>query len=158
MQRTALERYLHYFHRYNTHEQSKKLEHNLRSNTYAKMMDMQEEKSLRWVDVQYLEAATEQLIECRRTLKYTYVYAFFLKDGAEKTLFEYLQAQLETETENLSGLLEHSNVENLLNQKKRVLEITRVAAKRLQHLVDGVANGLVDENKPTNTPMCTPFS
>ena len=37
-----------------------------------------------------------------------------MKDGPEKTLFEYLQAQLETETENLSGILffmvEYSNL------------------------------------------------
>jgi hypothetical protein len=73
-----------------------------------------------------------------------------LKEGAEKTLFEYLQAQLETETENLSGiqleillyqleigLLERSNVESLLNMKKRVMEVTTVASKRLEHLIEG---------------------
>ena len=60
-----------------------------------------------------------------------------MPDGPEKTLFEYLQAQLESETENLSGLLEHTNVEQLLNEKKRVVETTKVAAKRLEHLVDG---------------------
>src|SRR5690242_4944944 len=68
--RATLERYLHYYHRYSTHEQSKKFETNLRATTMTKMIDLQMEKSQRWVDVQFLEAATEQLIECRRTLKY----------------------------------------------------------------------------------------
>jgi ariadne-1 len=43
------------------------------------------------MDVQFLKAATEQVFECRNVLKYTYVFAYYLKDGPEKTLFEYLQ-------------------------------------------------------------------
>jgi len=110
------------------------------------MLELQEEKSSRWIDVQFLEVATEQLIECRRTLKYTYVYAFYLPDGSEKTLFEYLQAQLETETENLSGILERSAD---INDKKKVVEITLLAGKRLNNLIEGVKSGLVpDASKP----------
>jgi hypothetical protein len=56
-------------------------------------------------------------------------------------LFEYLQAQLETETERLSGLLEHAD----MSQKKTIVEITLLAGKRLAHLLDGVKSGLVDE-------------
>ncbi len=33
-------------------------------------------------------------------------YAYFLSDGPEKTFFEYLQADLERDTEELSGFLE----------------------------------------------------
>jgi len=147
--RSALERYLHYFHRYNVHEQSKKLEQNLRATTLTKMVDLQEEKSSRWIDVQFLEAATEQLIECRRTLKYTYVYAYYLPDGPEKTLFEYLQAQLETETESLSGTLEKTSD---MADKKRVVDVTMLAGKRLNNLVEGVKGGLVPDssNKSIN--------
>jgi ariadne-1 len=54
-----------------------------------------------------LDHATDQLIECRRVLKYTYVYAFYLNDGPEKTFFEWLQGDLERDTEELSGLLEN---------------------------------------------------
>ncbi len=45
----------------------------MRSSTLQTMLEMQDQKSLRWIEVTYLEAATEQLMECRRTLKYTYV-------------------------------------------------------------------------------------
>lgn len=38
MDRSALERYLHYFHRYNSHEQSKKFEQALRQAAVAKMV------------------------------------------------------------------------------------------------------------------------
>ena len=36
------------------------------------------------------EAAT-QVIECRRVLQWTYVFGYYLKDGPEKELFEFLQ-------------------------------------------------------------------
>ena len=59
-----------------------------------------------WIDVQFLKEATEQLIELRRVLKYTYVYAFYLTDTNAKTLFEHNQAMLESHTERLSELCE----------------------------------------------------
>lgn len=38
-------------------------------------------------------------------LKYTYVFGFFLEDGKEKELFEFLQEDLEKSTEHLTELL-----------------------------------------------------
>ena len=40
-----------------------------------------------------LREAAEGLIACRRTLKNTYAYAYFMEDGPEKALFEVLQAE-----------------------------------------------------------------
>lgn len=41
-------------------------------------------KALTALDVQYLREAAEALTECRRTLKYTYASAYYMKDGGEK--------------------------------------------------------------------------
>ncbi len=53
-------------------------------------------------------------MQCRRTLKYTYVFAFYLPDATpEKNLFEWLQEELETTTEALSGRYQqmiHKNI------------------------------------------------
>ena len=59
----------------------------------------------------HLGDATEALIECRRVLKSTYPFAFYLKPGPEKVLFENLQGRLEGQCELLSGALERSNVD-----------------------------------------------
>eukprot|EP00003_Mantamonas_plastica_P014008 TRINITY_DN2432_c0_g1_i1.p3 TRINITY_DN2432_c0_g1~~TRINITY_DN2432_c0_g1_i1.p3 ORF type:complete len:105 (-),score=29.93 TRINITY_DN2432_c0_g1_i1:228-542(-) len=97
-----------------------------------------------WADVQFLDTATEQLIDCRRTLKYTYVYAFYLKAGPEKDLFEYLQEGLERSTEDLSYILEHSH--NMSSQhRRRVLDLTELANTKLNHLLEGVKDGLLNE-------------
>jgi ariadne-1 len=59
-----------------------------------------------WIDVQFIKAATLGLMEARNMLKWTYVYGYFLPDQVNRDLFEYLQADLESATERLSGLLE----------------------------------------------------
>ena len=42
--------------------------------------------------MQFLKSAMEQLIECRRVLKYTYVFGYYLPEGtARKRLFEHHQ-------------------------------------------------------------------
>jgi len=144
MDRTALERYLHYFHRYNSHEQSKKFEQTLREAAVTKMVSIQNTDKNRWIDVQYIDVATEQLIECRRTLKYTYVFAFYMLVSPQKNLFEYLQAELEHTTEQLSGFLE-APIES--QNPRQIKDVTGLAGKRLQHLREGVEEMMEDENK-----------
>lgn len=62
-ERAALERYLHYFHRWNIHQQSKKFETKLREDAINKMMKLRDEGSS--LNVSYIEEATEQLIEVK---------------------------------------------------------------------------------------------
>uniref|UniRef100_A0A3Q3X178 RBR-type E3 ubiquitin transferase n=1 Tax=Mola mola TaxID=94237 RepID=A0A3Q3X178_MOLML len=48
-------------------------------------------------------------LECRYTLQYTYPYAYYMESGPRKKLFEYQQAQLEAEIENLSWKVERAD-------------------------------------------------
>jgi len=115
------------------------------------METIQNSEENRWIDVQYIDSATEQLIECRRTLKYTYVFAFYLVDGAEKNLFEYLQSELETTTEQLSGALEAPVG---TKEPRQIKDLSLLAAKRLQHLVAGVEEMMESKHKlPVNTEV-----
>lgn len=61
----------------------------------------------KWTDVEFLKTANELLVECRRVLKYTYVFAFYLSDKSKelqmyKERFEHHQGMLEGFTEDLS--------------------------------------------------------
>lgn len=49
------------------------------------------------------------LAKCRYTLQYTYPYAYYMESGPRKKLFEYQQAQLEAEIENLSWKVERAD-------------------------------------------------
>ena len=56
-----------------------------------------------WMDCLYLNDANAALYECRYTLQFTYVYAFYLpKDGNFRVQFEMNQTELERQTEELA--------------------------------------------------------
>lgn len=136
-----LDRYLFYYQRYHNHDQSKKFADRQRQVTEERMLKLQEQSDHAWMEVQFLKAATEQVILCRQVLKYTYVFAYFLPEGQEKTLFEFLQQQLETTTEQLSELSEQP-VDKIVRQD--VANFTHVTDKFLRNLLAGVRNGLTN--------------
>jgi ariadne-1 len=144
--RRELEKYMHYFKRYANHDKSQKFEKQLREKAEDKMKELtQINKYSSWVDVEYIQKAVQTLCECRGSLKYTYVYGYYLEEGQEKNLFEYLQEDLERVTERLSEILESTPVEKF--DRDEIISTTRSAATRLQHLLEGSSSGLVKERK-----------
>lgn len=106
-----LDRYLHYYKRFHAHAEAQKFAKKQLKETEARMVLLQESSDdARWSDVEFLKTANEQLVECRRVLKYTYVYAYYLtatdKQAMRKERFEHHQEMLERFTENLSELSE----------------------------------------------------
>eukprot|EP00743_Colponemidia_sp_Colp-15_P003738 GILK01004033.1.p1 GENE.GILK01004033.1~~GILK01004033.1.p1 ORF type:complete len:689 (+),score=140.78 GILK01004033.1:43-2067(+) len=142
--RESLNRYLHYFHRYMVHEKSGKMETALREVAVANMEKLHNVQTFQRSGtpadaILVLTDATENLIECRRVLKHTYVFGFYLTEGAEKNLFEFLQEQLEETTDRLAGLLEAPADE----MDPDVIEMcSNVAAKRLLNLLENIDLGL----------------
>ncbi|XP_064632911.1 potential E3 ubiquitin-protein ligase ariadne-2-like [Lineus longissimus] len=108
--REALKKYLFYFERWENHAKSLKLE----EQTLKKIKDRIHDKVMNnagtWIDWQYLLDAASLLKKCRYTLQYTYPYAYYLEKGPRKQLFEYQQAQLEAEVENLSWKVERAEI------------------------------------------------
>jgi len=106
--REALKKYLHYFERWENHSRSIKLEavtfETIKNRITEKVMSAQGT----WIDWQYLFDAAKLLAKCRYTLQYTYPYAYYIEPCPRKELFEYQQAQLEAEIENLSWKVEHA--------------------------------------------------
>ncbi|KAH1023008.1 potential E3 ubiquitin-protein ligase ariadne-2 [Dendroctonus ponderosae] len=106
--REALKKYLHYYERWENHSKSLKLE----EQTLEKLRDRINQKVMSglgtWIDWQYLFTAANLLAKCRYTLQYTYPFAYYMDAGPRKELFEYQQAQLEAEIENLSWKVERA--------------------------------------------------
>lgn len=140
--RLALEKYHHYYTRYANHDRSKRFESQLRKKSEEKMKDLQRiNKYSSWVDVEYIQKAVDQLIESRNILKYTYVFAYFLDEGKEKNLFEWLQEDLEKITEKLSEILEAPT--DKFNRDE-IIRTTRSCETRLNNLLEGVEGGLTN--------------
>uniref|UniRef100_A0A1I7TGW8 RBR-type E3 ubiquitin transferase n=1 Tax=Caenorhabditis tropicalis TaxID=1561998 RepID=A0A1I7TGW8_9PELO len=132
--RAEFHRFLFYYTRYINHEKSLKLEENLRKTIRQKMEDM-EKLSLRWIDVQYLQKAVDTLSECRRTMKNTYVFAYYLKRDNNSLIFETNQRDLEMATEQLSGYLERDIDDTDFDTlRQNVLDKSRYVEHRLQIL------------------------
>jgi ariadne-1 len=108
------------------------------------MIEKQESERSAWIDVQFLKQAAEQVIECRRVLKFTYVLGYHLEDNSpEKQLFEHHQEMLEKNTEELQQQTEKS-----MDQidRTQVVNLTRVTEKFMQSLLCSMQGGIVDSS------------
>lgn len=108
--REALKKYLFYFERWENHAKSLKLEEQTLSKITSRIQEKVMNSTGTWIDWQYLLDAANLLKKCRYTLQYTYPYAYYTEKGARKQLFEYQQAQLEAEVENLSWKVERAEI------------------------------------------------
>ena len=69
------------------HLQSLKFENKLYAMVKDKMEEMQQH-NMSWIEVQFLKKSLDILCECRRTLMYTYVFAYYLKKNNNQQIFE----------------------------------------------------------------------
>ena len=136
-----LDRYLHYYKRYHGHDQAMAFATKQLEATERRMVELQESTQGSWIDVQFLKAANEMVIECRRVLKNTYVFGYYLPTDAAKRreLFENLQEHLEKFTETLSEMTELP-----IDQMDRteIVNVTRVTESFLANLIQGAEAGL----------------
>merc|ERR1719219_3154615 len=107
-----LDRFFHYYHRFHNHDQAKQYAAKISAGVQQTMSKLhRQDTSSSWIGVQFLKDAADEVQSSRRLLKYTYVYGFWLKDGPEKELFEFLQQNLEKNTEHLHFLISQDAVE-----------------------------------------------
>jgi ariadne-1 len=101
--RSSLQRYIHYFDRFETHARALKADAEpLRRDAAERAQDRAGTAA-----AEILPRAVDVLIAARRVLKYSYVYAFFLKhESRHKVLFENLQEMVENRVRELLTTLE----------------------------------------------------
>lgn len=148
--REILNRYMHYFTRYQAHHQSLEFEDKLRTKVDERKREMQA-GLMSYTDQQSIGKAFEVLQQCRRVLKYTYPFAFYLERNNQSEIFENNQADLERATEVLSGYLENEinadrdfavnlmNKTSYCNQRRQIL---------LNHCKEGYANNYWSVSDP----------
>mmetsp|Transcript_11209 Transcript_11209/g.27549 ORF Transcript_11209/g.27549 Transcript_11209/m.27549 type:complete len:536 (-) Transcript_11209:233-1840(-) len=137
-----LDRYLHYYKRFHGHSQAQDFAKKSLKETETRMILLQEQNSdTVWTDVEFLKSANEQLVECRKVLKYTYAYAYYLEDPDKRGRFEYHQEMLETFTEHLSELSEKPLQEM---NRTEVVNQTRVVDRFMKNVLKYVDEGMED--------------
>jgi hypothetical protein len=51
-------------------------------------MEEMQQHNMSWIEVQFLKKAVDVLCQCRQTLMYTYVFAFYLRRNNQSIIFE----------------------------------------------------------------------
>lgn len=144
--------------RYQAHHSAQLFAEKQLLQTEKRMGELQESTgSASWIDVQFLKTANEMVIECRRALKFTYVFGYYLtspgvmgsgEGNKHRDLFENMQEDLERYTELVSELTEMSTDKLCQPENKEsVINNTRVVEKFLVNLLSGCEEGLDEIGK-----------
>jgi len=129
-QKGSSEFYLFYYERYFNHKESLKAAKSMlqwaETTTHAITQDKEHGHK-----GDFLLTAANLVIECRDVLMWTYVYAYNLKTEQERRLFEHRQGDLEEYTEQLCEIIENKSVDYLVDQRFKIMELTKAISKYL---------------------------
>ncbi|KAK8514594.1 hypothetical protein V6N13_103244 [Hibiscus sabdariffa] len=156
MAKNSLERYTHYYERWATNQSS-------RQKALADLQQMQSVHLEKLSDIQcqpesqlkFITEAWLQIVECRRVLKWTYAYGYYLPEHehAKRQFFEYLQGEAESGLERLHQCAE-KELQVYLNAdgpskdfnefRTKLAGLTSVTRNYFENLVRALENGLSD--------------
>ncbi|CAL0332465.1 unnamed protein product [Lupinus luteus] len=156
MAKNSLERYTHYYERWASNQSSRQKAlsdlHQMQTVHIEKLSDTQcqPESQLKFITEAWL-----QIVECRRVLKWTYAYGYYLPEHehAKKQFFEYLQGEAESGLERLHQCAE-KELQVFLNAEGPSIEfndfrtklagLTSVTRNYFENLVRALEKGLSD--------------
>jgi IBR domain. len=151
--RLSLNRYLHFYKRFTVHESSMEGDRrtidkiNNIARLYMELRRTEGEsnkgpKILSWNEIQFLPDAIHSLTNGRKTLKWTYTFAFYLGDSNFSTIFEGNQNYLNKTVEDLSEIFEkilkegkYNNIETLLKKKNKIIALSDLITLRQRTLI-----------------------
>ncbi|XP_064646454.1 ankyrin repeat and IBR domain-containing protein 1-like isoform X2 [Lineus longissimus] len=146
-----LNRFMHYYSRYKNHEHSYKLEEPLLSTAKEKMMILARavtDPETANTETKFVEDAVRQLLKARRVLKCSYIYGFYLDDsGYKKTIFEFMQTELEECLESLSQMIARPY---LRTPRGRIIQTSNLVQRKRHEFVTAISKGLIPPDTSPN--------
>jgi hypothetical protein len=94
-----------------------------------------------WIEVQFMDQASQALQQCRQVLKWTYAFAYYLARNNLTEIFEDNQKDLEMAVENLSEMFEKP-IDQLQTLKVDMMDKTSYCTKRRIILLNDTAENL----------------
>ncbi|KAH7858163.1 hypothetical protein Vadar_020720 [Vaccinium darrowii] len=156
MAKNSLERYTHYYERWATNQSSRQKAladlHQMQNVHLEKLSDRQSQPESQ---LKFITEAWLQIVECRRVLKWTYAYGYYLSEDehAKRQFFEYLQGEAEAGLERLHQCAE-KDLQNYLTAepppndfndfRTKLAGLTSVTRNYFENLVRALENGLSD--------------
>ncbi|XP_074356405.1 putative E3 ubiquitin-protein ligase ARI7 [Apium graveolens] len=156
-----LKRYGHYFERWDANYKSRmKAQSDLEKMQETNLSILSEKFGLTKQRLKFVVEAWKQITECRRTLKWSYAYGYYITnhESAKVALFEYLQGQAEAGLERLHLCAEEELMKFVKDRyatadqfhifRGKLLHLTGVTRDYFANLVTALENDLVEsENK-----------
>lgn len=133
------------FSSYNDMHETMKQAYDLDANNYKRKMSSVVELELenQWIKVEFVAQAVEVLLQCRRTLMYSYIFSYFMATiDNQMYIFEENLKYLVQRTEELSEILEHEiTAENVEKLKETIRDKTNLCTIRRRSLIDHIQEG-----------------
>jgi len=153
-----LEKYIFYFDRFMNHQRAQELgEKQLLNQIRDYSEQFRQIKLLPYEEVLFLELGVNTIINSRRTLKYTYVFGYYMKKCQEKSLFEHNQYLLDRDTDTLHGLMEGETIKKILKIenyeqftksfvefKNRIINLVSTISNYKEKLLCEIENKMLD--------------
>ncbi|CAA7060499.1 unnamed protein product [Microthlaspi erraticum] len=152
-----INRYMHYYERWTMHQSSwlKSMEA-LKKLQSVQLKKLSVKQCTPETQLQFILEAWRQIIECRRVMKWTYAYGYYLpeQERTKKQFFEYLQGEAEVGLERLHLCAEVELEQffcksqdpsiNFLDFRRKLIGLTEVTKTYFENLVKALENGLAD--------------
>uniref|UniRef100_M4DG40 RBR-type E3 ubiquitin transferase n=1 Tax=Brassica campestris TaxID=3711 RepID=M4DG40_BRACM len=154
MAKNSLERYTHYYERWASNQTSRqKAVEDLQKAQLEKLEKLSDIQCTPESQLKFISEAWLQIIECRRVLKWTYAYGYYLPDHDKKQFFEYLQGEAESGLERLHKCVEKELEVFLVAEgpsddfnhfRTKLTGLTSITKTYFENLVKALENGLAD--------------
>lgn len=156
MAKNSLERYTHYYERWATNQSSRqKALADLQQMQSVHLEKLSETQCQPESQLKFIIEAWQQIVECRRVLKWTYAYGYYLPEHehTKRQFFEYLQGEAEAGLERLHQCAEKELQTYLQAQgpskdfndfRTKLAGLTSVTRNYFENLVRALENGLAD--------------
>ncbi|WRX24101.1 IBR domain - like 6 [Theobroma cacao] len=156
MAKNSLERYTHYYERWATNQSSRqKALADLQQMQTVHLEKLSDRQCQPESQLKFITEAWLQIVECRRVLKWTYAYGYYLPEHehAKRQFFEYLQGEAESGLERLHQCAEkelqvYLNAEGPSKDfnefRTKLAGLTSVTRNYFENLVRALENGLSD--------------
>ncbi|KAJ8559822.1 hypothetical protein K7X08_003880 [Anisodus acutangulus] len=156
MAKNSLERYTHYYERWATNQSSRQKAmadlHQMQTVHLEKLSEIQCQPESQ---LKFIIESWQQVVECRRVLKWTYAYGYYLPEHehAKRQFFEYVQGEAEAGLERLHRCAEKELQTYLYatraskdfnDFRTKLAGLTSVTRNYFENLVRALENGLTD--------------
>ncbi|XP_038986793.1 probable E3 ubiquitin-protein ligase ARI8 [Phoenix dactylifera] len=170
MAKNSLERYTHYYERWATNQSSRQKAladlHSMQTEKLEKLSDRQSQPESQ---LKFIIEAWLQIVECRRVLKWTYAYGYYLPEHehAKRQFFEYLQGEAESGLERLHQCAEkelqvyldaETPMKDFNDFRTKLAGLTSVTRNYFENLVRALETGLKDVGSSNSQATCSKTS